>query len=413
MACPVPSVRSNSSKSALEQFHSRGFHNCSVEDITRAAGVPKGSFYNHFASKDALAVEALQQYQQRSVWRTTDDADLPPLIRLRHRFEAMRAVLTERGYTRGCLIGNMGTELADLNPAVRAEVQASLDYRSAATTELLRAAQERGDLSHRTSIPDVLGPFLIDAWEGVVTAHQGLQDRTGARRILRRARRIVRNDFGSDFVKLSRTTTFWLVVAAYLALMIAASTPSPLYVVYQAEWHFPTSTLTVMFGVYALALLTSLLTVGGLSDFIGRRPVLIGALALLTAAMIVFANADGVAWLYVARMMQGLAAGAAIGTLSASIVALAPTGQGTSGRAAQRADPQRRARPRRADRRRVRRVRACADRVRLRRRGRRAGSARDPVRVRARVGRAARRRAGLARPAAARRAAGARSVRPR
>lgn len=128
-------------------------------------------------------------------------------------------------------------------------------------------------------------------------------------------------------MKLSRTTTFWVVVAAYLTLMISASTPSPLYVLYQAEWHFATSTLTVVFGVYAIALLLSLLTVGGLSDFVGRRPVLIGALGLLTAAMIVFADADGLAWLYAARIMQGLAAGAAIGTLSAGIVSLAPSGQ--------------------------------------------------------------------------------------
>jgi MFS family permease len=127
--------------------------------------------------------------------------------------------------------------------------------------------------------------------------------------------------------RLSRTATFWVIVAAYLALMIAASTPSPLYVVYQAKWHFPTSTLTVIFGVYAVALLLSLLTVGGLSDFVGRRPVLIGALGLLTASMIVFAAAQGVAWLFVARIMQGLAAGAAIGTLSAGIVELAPPGQ--------------------------------------------------------------------------------------
>jgi MFS family permease len=126
---------------------------------------------------------------------------------------------------------------------------------------------------------------------------------------------------------LTRTATFWVIVAAYLALMIAASTPSPLYVVYQAEWHFPTSTLTIVFGVYAIALLLSLLTVGGLSDFVGRRPVLIAALGLLTAAMIVFAAAQGVAWLYVARILQGLAAGASIGTLSAGIVELAPPGR--------------------------------------------------------------------------------------
>jgi MFS family permease len=128
-------------------------------------------------------------------------------------------------------------------------------------------------------------------------------------------------------MRLSRTATFWVVVAAYLTLMISASTPSPLYVVYQAEWHFSTSTLTVVFGVYAVALLLSLLTVGGLSDFVGRRPVLIGALALLAGAMIVFANADGVGWLYAARIMQGIAAGAAIGTLSASLVALTPPGK--------------------------------------------------------------------------------------
>ncbi len=126
---------------------------------------------------------------------------------------------------------------------------------------------------------------------------------------------------------LSRTATFWVVVAAYLTLMIAASTPSPLYVVYQSKWHFPTSTLTVIFGVYALALLASLLTVGGLSDFVGRRPVLIGALAMLAASMAVFAGAQGVGWLYAARVMQGLAAGAAIGTLSAGIVELAPQGR--------------------------------------------------------------------------------------
>ena len=126
---------------------------------------------------------------------------------------------------------------------------------------------------------------------------------------------------------LSRTTTFWVIVGAYLALMIAASTPSPLYVVYQSKWHFPTSTLTVIFGVYAVALLLALLTVGGLSDFVGRRPVLIAALALLAVAMVVFALARGVAWLYVARILQGLAGGAAVGTLSAGIVDLAPPGQ--------------------------------------------------------------------------------------
>lgn len=162
-----PSVRNQILESALEEFHSRGFHNCSVEDITHAAGVPKGSFYNHFASKQALVIAALQEYQARSVWRTGADADLPPLTRLRNRFAAQRDAMVGNGFTRGCFIGNMGTELADLDADVRGEVQGSLDFRSAVTTDLLREAQRAGDLAAHLD-PDRLGPFLIDAWQGAV-----------------------------------------------------------------------------------------------------------------------------------------------------------------------------------------------------------------------------------------------------
>ena len=165
---PRPSVRSHIVESALDQFHTRGFHNCSVEDITRAAGVPKGSFYNHFSSKDALAIEALHQYQTRSVWRTTDDGADPPLLRIRRRFEMMRDTVIANGFSKGCFIGNMASEMADLNAQVRAEVQGSLDFRSATVATLLRDAQQRGDLAVHLD-PDVLGPFLVNSWEGVVT----------------------------------------------------------------------------------------------------------------------------------------------------------------------------------------------------------------------------------------------------
>jgi MFS family permease len=121
-------------------------------------------------------------------------------------------------------------------------------------------------------------------------------------------------------LRLPARTSFWVTVAAYLGLMIAAAAPSPLYVVYQQRWHFTAATLTTIFGVYVLALLLSLLTVGGLSDFIGRKPLLIGGFGLLTVSMLVFAHADSVGWLYVARVLQGLAAGTSIGALSAALI---------------------------------------------------------------------------------------------
>ena len=122
--------------------------------------------------------------------------------------------------------------------------------------------------------------------------------------------------------RLSRPAAFWSV-AVLLVLMLAASgVPSPLYRVYQAEFGFSSGVLTTVFGIYAFALLVSLLVVGGLSDHVGRRPVLIVAFLLESAAMVLFLVADGVGWLLAARVVQGLATGALTSTLGAALLDL-------------------------------------------------------------------------------------------
>jgi len=120
--------------------------------------------------------------------------------------------------------------------------------------------------------------------------------------------------------RLPAGVSFWVMAAAYLGLMLAASAPSPLYVVYQHRFGFSALTLTMIFGVYALVLLAALLTVGGLSDFVGRKPVLLISLALMVVSMLVFARASGVAWLYAARILQGIAAGSSLGAVSAALI---------------------------------------------------------------------------------------------
>jgi MFS family permease len=124
---------------------------------------------------------------------------------------------------------------------------------------------------------------------------------------------------------LPRPAAFWLVAAMAAALLAASSAPSPLYPVLQAEFGFSTITLTAIFAVYVLALLTSLLTIGRLSDFVGRRPVLAAALMVEAASMALFLGADGVGWLVAARTVQGFATGAAVGVLGAYLLDLQPT----------------------------------------------------------------------------------------
>jgi predicted MFS family arabinose efflux permease len=123
---------------------------------------------------------------------------------------------------------------------------------------------------------------------------------------------------------LPRAAAFWLVGATLVAFMFAAGAPSPLYVVYQARWGFSAGTLTTVFAVYAIALLLALVTVGALSDHLGRRPVLLAALLIDIAAMVVFVFARDVGWLLVARAVQGVATGAATGTISAYLIDLQP-----------------------------------------------------------------------------------------
>ncbi|GAA2605969.1 MULTISPECIES: MFS transporter [Streptomyces] len=120
-------------------------------------------------------------------------------------------------------------------------------------------------------------------------------------------------------------TGAFAAVAAVLVLFLAASSaPSPLYVIYQQQWGFSAWVLTVVFALYVVGLLGALLTVGGLSDHLGRRPVLAGAIGLEMIALVLFLTAGNVVVLSVARVLQGIATGAATTTLSATLVDLEP-----------------------------------------------------------------------------------------
>src|ERR1700729_4602314 len=93
---------------------------------------------------------------------------------------------------------------------------------------------------------------------------------------------------------LPATVGFGLLTSILVTLLASSSAPTPLYATYQARWGFSPVTITVIFGVYAVAVLASLLVAGSLSDHVGRRPVLMGALGAQAVVMLLFAFAGGV-----------------------------------------------------------------------------------------------------------------------
>src|SRR3954464_14315649 len=114
-------------------------------------------------------------------------------------------------------------------------------------------------------------------------------------------------------------------VAAVIGLALFASgTPSPLYGTYRERCGFSPVVLTLVYATYAFGVLVTLIVAGRISDEVGRRPVLLTALGTLVGATVLFMVADSVVWLFVARGVQGLATGLALGAASAALLDLHP-----------------------------------------------------------------------------------------
>jgi TetR/AcrR family transcriptional repressor of nem operon len=173
-------VREQLLSAGLETLHRRGFNATSVQDITEAAGVPKGSFYNHFESKEALGAEAVIKYREASdAWTATRalrDTKAAPLTRLRKYFEGLadRALKTESWS--GCLLANFACELSNQSPLIREQVAVAFAEWSDEIAVVIGEAQRVGALSK--DLPSkALAEFLINAWEGALLRARVDKDR--------------------------------------------------------------------------------------------------------------------------------------------------------------------------------------------------------------------------------------------
>jgi TetR/AcrR family transcriptional repressor of nem operon len=181
---PRASVRDELIESAVEVFHARGFNGCSVQDIVEAAGVPKGSFYNHFKSKEALGVEVVRAYTRLVAAYVAEarageifSGDRTPLERIRAYFEAVIEQNVSCGVRKGCLLGNFATELAPHSTEIANAVTDALDNWSVAIARALAQAQEAGELSKDADV-EALGRYLVDGYEGAAARAKLIGDRT-------------------------------------------------------------------------------------------------------------------------------------------------------------------------------------------------------------------------------------------
>jgi TetR/AcrR family transcriptional repressor of nem operon len=154
--------------SGLKVVLERGYVGASVRDIVEAAGVPQGSFTNHFASKEAFSLEILDLYFANNrvvIGETLRNDDLPPLKRLRAYFDASITAIRNHDPKNGCLVGNFAAEASDHSEIIRKRVSEIYAELREAVAYCLKAAVKTGELPKSFKISEVAN-FIVTGLQG-------------------------------------------------------------------------------------------------------------------------------------------------------------------------------------------------------------------------------------------------------
>jgi len=167
---PKPSHRDAILSKGMEVMHRQGYNGTSVRDIVRAAGVPQGSFTNHFASKEAFGLEVLDLYHARGckmMRETLGNETLSPLGRIRAYVDAYRSLFRQHNCQHGCLCGNFAAEASDQSEPLRkrnAEIFKEIQRRM---VDCLRAAVKAGEISGPLKY-DEMANFIVGGLQGAL-----------------------------------------------------------------------------------------------------------------------------------------------------------------------------------------------------------------------------------------------------
>ncbi len=167
---PRRSLREQIVESGVTTLHRRGYATCGVREITAAAGVPQGSFTNHFGSKEAFGVAVLDRYYERTdaiMAATLRDGTRAPFERLCAYFDAVAALLGEAGWRHGCLISNMSLEAAEHSELLRGRLAQMFATLTMSFGEAISAGQAAGEVRRDVDAAE-LADVVLAAWHGAM-----------------------------------------------------------------------------------------------------------------------------------------------------------------------------------------------------------------------------------------------------
>ena len=179
-------VRSTILEKGARIIHKKGFNHTGIQEILDAAGVPKGSFYHYFKSKEDFGLNLLDYYAVYFTSRAESlkDKNVPPIKRLKDFFEGFLSFFESNGCELGCPIGNLSQEMGDLSPAFRKRLEEIFLMMRSRIEEVLKEALLGGDLPGSLNIRET-ADFIVNSWEGAIVRMK-VQKNTEALRLFDR-----------------------------------------------------------------------------------------------------------------------------------------------------------------------------------------------------------------------------------
>jgi len=157
-------------KSGAEIIHLKGFHHTGIQEILDRAGVPKGSFYNYFKSKEDFGIQVIDFYVEQFsllIKKFLEDDALTPFEKIQGILGWFIEFFKSRDYAYGCPIGNLSQEMGDLSPEFRIKLKQAIDSMVKIYAALLSEAQKAGELSGDLDVQDIAG-FIVSSWQGAL-----------------------------------------------------------------------------------------------------------------------------------------------------------------------------------------------------------------------------------------------------
>jgi TetR/AcrR family transcriptional repressor of nem operon len=165
-----PTTREKLLQAGQDAMHQAGFVGTGILDITNAAGVPKGSFYNHFPTKEEFGAEVADRYfgeHTASALKVLAESRLRPIERLQKYFEDLTHMFSRLEFQRSCMLGNFALEMPERSPLMRDRLAVHFATWTKALAVCIRHGQDVGEIRLDLDA-DELAEFALNSWEGAL-----------------------------------------------------------------------------------------------------------------------------------------------------------------------------------------------------------------------------------------------------